>query len=159
MSYRELRNFCELMRGLGYHRNISIENFRDPNFELVADLLYWFALRYDPKTDISDDIEDEKDRIIFIRQICQLFASKARIILNPKKLYEASGYSVQEMLKIATMMQKAMVSSENLVEEEDMGGNNIMDFNSQSKLHNLKAARQLASEITESGAKLYDLLS
>ena len=27
-----------------------------------------------------------------------------------------------------------------------------------SKLHNLKAARQLASEITESGAKLFDLL-
>lgn len=28
-----------------------------------------------------------------------------------------------------------------------------------SKLHNLKAARTLATEITESGAKLYDLLS
>lgn len=27
-----------------------------------------------------------------------------------------------------------------------------------AKLHNLKAARQLATEITESGAKLYDLL-
>ena len=70
MSYRELRNFCEIMRALGYHRNISMENFRDPNFELVADILYWFALRYDPKADISDDIEDMKDRVIFIKQIC-----------------------------------------------------------------------------------------
>jgi clusterin-associated protein 1 len=34
----------------------------------------------------------------------------------------------------------------------------MMDFNMSSKLHNLKAARQLATEITESGAKLYDLL-
>lgn len=34
-----------------------------------------------------------------------------------------------------------------------------MDFNTTSKLHNLKAARQLATEITESGAKLFDLLS
>ena len=108
MSYRELRNFCEIMRGLGYHRNISMENFRDPNFELVADILYWFALRYDPNMDISDDIEDEKDRVAFIRQVCQLFASKARIVLNPKKLYEASGYAVKEMLKIASMMNKAM---------------------------------------------------
>lgn len=33
-----------------------------------------------------------------------------------------------------------------------------MDFNMSSKIHNLKAARQLASEITESGAKLFDLL-
>ena len=33
-----------------------------------------------------------------------------------------------------------------------------MDFNMSSKLHNLKAARQLATEITESGAKLFDFL-
>ena len=33
-----------------------------------------------------------------------------------------------------------------------------MDFNTSSKLHNLKAARQLASEIADSGAKLFDML-
>jgi clusterin-associated protein 1 len=70
MSYRELRNFTEILRSLGYHRNISIENFRDPNFELVADVLYWFALRYDPKADITDDIDTRDDRVKFIRQIC-----------------------------------------------------------------------------------------
>ena len=55
------------MRGLGYHRNISMENFREPNFELVAELLYWFATRYDPQVDIDDNIEEEKDRVLFIR--------------------------------------------------------------------------------------------
>jgi len=56
-------------------------------------------------------------------------------------------------------MYKAMQSSENMMDEEDMSGQNSMiDFNTSSKLHNLKAARQLASEITESGAKLFDLL-
>ena len=79
MSFRELRNFCETMRALGFQRPISLENFREPNFELVAEIMYWFALRYDPKVDISDDIEDEKDRVIFIRSVCHLFASKARI--------------------------------------------------------------------------------
>ena len=164
MSYRELRNFCEIMRSLGYHRNISIENFREPNFELVADVLYWFALRYDPKADISDNIEDEKDRVLFIRSVCHLFASKARITLNPKKLYEAQGYAVKEMLKIAQMMYKAMQSS-NGTEDDDGGagsgtggGSQLMDFNMSSKLHNLKAARALATEITESGAKLFDFL-
>lgn len=34
----------------------------------------------------------------------------------------------------------------------------MMDFNTSSKLHNLRAARQLATEITESGARLYDML-
>ena len=121
MSYRELRNFCEILRSLGYHRNISMENFREPNFELVADILYWFALRYDPKADISDNIEDEKDRVLFIRTVCQMFATKARITLNPKKLYEAQGYAVKEMLKIAQMMYKAMQSS-SIGEDEEAGG-------------------------------------
>lgn len=63
-------------------------------------------------------------------------------MLNPKKLYEASGYAVKELLKIATMMYKAMQSSETMLEDEDMGGTtSMMDFNMSSKLHNLKAAR------------------
>ena len=56
------------------------------------------------------------------------------------------------------MMYKAMQSSGNIMEEEEMGQNTMMDFNMSSKLHNLKAARTLATEITESGAKLFDLL-
>jgi hypothetical protein len=55
----------------------------------VADIMYWFALRYDPKADISDDIDERDDRVKFIKQVCTLFASKARITLNPKRLYEA----------------------------------------------------------------------
>ena len=156
MSFRELRNFTEILRSLGYHRNVSIENFRDPNFELVADILYWFALRYDPKADISDDIEEEKDRVNFVKQVCQLFASKARIQLNPKRLYEASGHAVKEMLKIATMMSKAQKTTE--VYDDDDTNTQMMDFNTSSKLHNLNAARQLANEIAESGSKLFDML-
>ena len=34
MSYRELRNYTEIMRALGYPRLISLENFRKPNFEV-----------------------------------------------------------------------------------------------------------------------------
>jgi len=56
------------------------------------------------------------------------------------------------------MMNKAMSFSENIMEEDESSANALMDFNQSSKLHNLKAARQLATEITESGAKLYDLL-
>ena len=156
MSFRELRNFTEILRALGYHRNISMENFRDPNFELVAEILYWFAMRYDPNADISDDIDEKEDRVKFIKQVCQLFAAKARITLNPKRLYEAQGLAVKEMLKIAEMMYKAMKSTEAF--EEDETNTQMMDFNTSSKLHNLKAARQLATEITESGAKLFDML-
>ena len=61
------------------------------------------------------------------------------------------------MLKIATMMYKAMKSSE--AYDEDDTSTQMMDFNTSSKLHNLKAARQMANEITESGSKLFDMLS
>ena len=154
MSYRDLRNFCEIMRSLGYSRPISVENFRLPNFELVADISLWFAERYDPSCEISDNINDERDRVIFIKSICQLFLTKARIKLNPKKMYEANGYAVKELLKVATMLNKAMNAS---------GGDDdeivsTMDFNISSKLNNLKAARLLANEITDTGAKLHDSL-
>ena len=45
MSYRELRNFKEIMTCLGYPRLISIENFKQPHFELVADCLVWLVNR------------------------------------------------------------------------------------------------------------------
>jgi len=41
--------------------------------------------------------------------------------LSPKKLYEATGNAVKELLKIANMMYKAMETSENIHEDEDMG--------------------------------------
>ena len=63
MSYRELRNFCEMMRSLGYPRIISMENFRVPNFKLVAEIIFWLVKRIDPKFDITDNIEDEKARV------------------------------------------------------------------------------------------------
>jgi clusterin-associated protein 1 len=66
------------------------------------------------------------------------------------------------MLKIAQMMYKAMQTSAGGNEDEEAsatgGPAQLMDFNMSSKLHNLKAARALATEITESGAKLFDFL-
>lgn len=40
MSYREVRNLCEIMRALGYRHSISVNSFLKPNFELVADILF-----------------------------------------------------------------------------------------------------------------------
>ena len=94
MSYRELRNFCEIMRGLGYSRLISMENFRKPNFELIADILFWLASRFDPQADIPEDIQEERHRVEFIKQISILFATKTRIKLNTRKLYQADGHAV-----------------------------------------------------------------
>lgn len=42
----KLVDFTEVMRGLGYVRIISMENFRKPNFPLVAEVLVWLVKRY-----------------------------------------------------------------------------------------------------------------
>ena len=38
-------DFTEMMRALGYPRLISMENFRSPNFPLVAEILTWLVNR------------------------------------------------------------------------------------------------------------------
>jgi clusterin-associated protein 1 len=154
MSFRELRNFCEVMRSLGYNRLISMENFRTPNFELVADCLDWLVRRYDPAVSISDDIDDEEQRVEFIKRIVELVAMKTRLRLNSKKLYSADGYAVQELLKLAMLLRDAQVASYKLPPDVDAD----VDQNLTSRLHDLPKTRSLCSEIIESGAKLYDLL-
>ena len=72
----------------------------------MADILYWLAQKYDPQSDISDDINEEKDRVEFMRTIVNLFAVKARIKLNPKKLYQADSEAVAEILKITSVLYK-----------------------------------------------------
>lgn len=42
----DLADFTEMMRALGYSRLISMENFRTPNFSLVAEILVWLVKRW-----------------------------------------------------------------------------------------------------------------
>ncbi|XP_028914390.1 clusterin-associated protein 1 isoform X1 [Ornithorhynchus anatinus] len=158
MTFRDLRNFTEMMRTLGYPRHISMENFRTPNFGLVSEMLLWLVKRYEPHTDIPSDIETEQDRVFFIKAIAQFMATKAHIKLNTKKLYQADGYAVKELLKITSVLYNAMKTKRMEgpeIEEEDTSK---FKFDLGSKIADLKAARHLASEITSKGASLYDLL-
>ncbi|XP_015415609.1 PREDICTED: clusterin-associated protein 1 isoform X4 [Myotis davidii] len=158
MSFRDLRNFTEMMRALGYPRHISMENFRTPNFGLVSEVLLWLVKRYEPQTDILSDVETEQDRVFFIKAVAQFMATKAHIKLNTKKLYQADGYAVKELLKITSVLYNAMKTKG--MESSKIGEDDISKFKFDlgSKIADLKAARQLASEITYKGASLYDLL-
>uniref|UniRef100_K7GFA8 Clusterin associated protein 1 n=1 Tax=Pelodiscus sinensis TaxID=13735 RepID=K7GFA8_PELSI len=147
-----------MMRALGYPRLISMENFRTPNFMLVSEVLLWLCKRYEPQTDVPSDVETEQDRIFFIKAVAQFMATKAHIKLNTKKLYQADGYAVKELLKITSVLYNAMktkgMETTAVAEEES----SKFKFDLGSKIADLKAARQLASEITSRGASLYDLL-
>ncbi|CAH1794146.1 unnamed protein product [Owenia fusiformis] len=157
MSYRDLRNFTEMMRALGYTRLISMENFRSPNFPLVAEVLIWLVKRYDPNADIPSDTDTEQDRVIFIKSVAQFMATKAHIKLNTKKLYQADGYAVKELLKVTSVLYSAMktnIGGEVTNDEDDTP----ITFDISSRIGDLKDSRRLATEITRKGASLYDLL-
>nr|XP_046225021.1 clusterin-associated protein 1 homolog isoform X1 [Oncorhynchus gorbuscha] len=158
MSFRDLRNFTEMMRALGYPRLISMENFRTPNFALVAEILIWLVKRYEPQMDIPSDVDTETDRIFFVKAVAQFMATKAHIKVNTKRLYQADGYAVKEMLKITSVLYSAMKTKEMASGDKVEEDNSKFKFDLGSKIADLKAARQLASEITSKGASLYDLL-
>uniref|UniRef100_A0A670JGM9 Clusterin associated protein 1 n=1 Tax=Podarcis muralis TaxID=64176 RepID=A0A670JGM9_PODMU len=152
------QDFTEMMRALGYPRLISMENFRTPNFMLVSEILIWLVKRYEPQTDIPSDVDTEQDRVFFIKAVAQFMATKAHIKLNTKKLYQADGYAVKELLKITSVLYNAMKTKgmeATAVGEEDTSK---FKFDLGSKISDLKTARQLASEITSKGASLFDLL-
>ncbi|XP_015906678.1 clusterin-associated protein 1 [Parasteatoda tepidariorum] len=159
MSFKDLRCFTEMMRALGYPRLISLENFRYPNFTLVAEILQWLVKRYDPNAELPDDVDTEQDRVIFIKSIVQFMAVKAYIKLNAKKLYMSDGYAVKELLKITSLLYEAMkTKTENDLESIDEDSHMHHSFDISSKSNDLKVTRHLASEITVKGATLYDLL-
>jgi clusterin-associated protein 1 len=141
------------MRAIGYTRLISMENFRTPNFELVADILHWLVHRYDPSIDIALEIRTEEESVQFLKSIADAMNSKAQIKLNTKKLYSADGYAVKELLKISTLLYQAM--QQRPVSEREEG----LDLATGVRADDAKMIRNLASEVTSVGATIYDLLS
>lgn len=154
MSFRELRSFSETMRLLGYPRLISMESFREPNVELVADCLYWLINRYEPSAEVTFNIEREQNRVTFFKQVCEVALAKGRIKLNVKKLYQADGHAVQEMLKLANVLKKAMKATD----AEELDFTSLQQMAAQKNVSDAKAVQQLCSELTSDGSSLFFLV-
>uniref|UniRef100_A0A1I7W3N0 Clusterin-associated protein 1 n=2 Tax=Loa loa TaxID=7209 RepID=A0A1I7W3N0_LOALO len=155
MSYRELRNMVEQLRILGYPRLVSMENFRTPNFKLVAELLEWLVHRYDAQISIPLVIETEQERAFFIKSATFYILQKTRIKLNPKKLYMADGHAVQEIAVVVRNLYEITRHPNGLDQNATINSmRNIM----LGKIKELQKCRQLALQIANHGATLYDLL-
>jgi len=156
MSFREQRNFIEILRNLGYQHTISFDSFRQPNFVLVADILFFLITRYDPALRLSDAIATEAERVSFLKYIAEVMATKMRIKLNTKKLYGADGYAVKEMLKIASMLDRAIKQAIKDDDQDHPAESGVAPLS--TKIGDIRRCRQLATEITSQGAKLFDML-
>ncbi|XP_012283917.1 clusterin-associated protein 1 isoform X1 [Orussus abietinus] len=158
MSFRDLRNLTEMMRVLGYPRLISLSNFRLPNFPLVAEMLVWLVKRFDPEADVPVEHETEQERVALIRCVAEFTAVKTSVKLNTKKLYQADGYAVKELLKLTSLLYEARSQSprENAKKEETTTTSSSFDVS--DRVDTLKTTRQLGSQLTVSGAALFDSL-
>jgi hypothetical protein len=85
-----------------------MDNFRTPNFELVADILSWLLKRYDPQCDLPEAFTHDQGRIQLMKQAQIIMLSKGRIKINAKRMYQADGYAVKELLKIASVLYSSM---------------------------------------------------
>ncbi|XP_050716808.1 clusterin-associated protein 1-like isoform X2 [Eriocheir sinensis] len=149
---------AEMLRALGFRRLISVENFRSPNFPLVAEILTWLVHRFDPKADLPTDTDTEQDRVIFVRSVAQFMAGKAHVRLNTKRLYQSDGYAVQEILKGLGILYAAIQNNSEGQSAFEEHSETTLNFDVSNKISELKQIRSLASEITSRGATLYDLL-
>lgn len=89
-----------------------------------------------------------------------LQAINANIKLNTKKLYQADGYAVHELLKIAKMLYDAQKNSfdESRQMLNDKSIKKVDKIDITKRIDELKYTRQLASMLTVNGASLFDLL-
>ena len=148
--------FTETMRLLRYPVLISIDSFKTPNFELVADILYWMAQRYDPNIHIHASIDSEKDRVQFITGIVAALHEKSNIQLNARKLYASDGHAARELLKLARSLLNA-VQAENHYRKHSREAHRKEPIT--LCMEDIRSLRSLATKVTESGARLYSLLT
>ncbi|XP_060832285.1 clusterin-associated protein 1-like [Bombus pascuorum] len=145
------------MRVLGYPRLISVGNLPLSNLPLGAEILVWLPKRSDPDADISSEHNTEEERILLIRAVAEFMALKTNVKLNKKKLYQADGYAVKELLKVAILLYDAQNNNINNSIMSD-GNFSTISFDISNKVNELKSTRQLASQLTVTGAPLFDLL-
>jgi clusterin-associated protein 1 len=130
-----------------------MESFRTPNFDLVADVLRWLVKRYEPTADVSEGVSKREDRVVFLKSAAKIMQTKGRIKLNMKRLYQADGYAVKELIKISQVLYKAIKS--NPEEDDDLPGGDSFTL----KSSDLQDVREKATQITQHGSQLAELLA
>lgn len=85
----------------------------------MAEILQWLVLKFDPATSVPLDISTVDERVKFIKDVAQLIMTKTSLKVNTKKLYQADGHAVQEMLKICEYLEQALRSSQKNQEDAD----------------------------------------
>ena len=146
-----MRKLCEMMRKLGYPRVVSLDSFKKPNFQLVAEILDFLAMRIDPSAEIPLNIDTSNDRVKFMKAVCGLITSKARIKISPLNLYYSDYHAVPELIRIANMLYGVYTSQNSNSEYSRQTFSIPIKYDKNSM-------RNTANEIVETGHRVFELL-
>lgn len=115
MATDEARELCQILASLNYDGQQTLVNpelFFKPNFNLVCNILKWFAKIIDDTysvKELSDDLNEvsEASIVSFLSDIGRLVAYNLGIQLNLVALYRADIASCAELLKVAKPIYEA----------------------------------------------------
>lgn len=139
------RDLCKMLAALNYRRDVTVESFKRPNFELVADILLWLAEIVEealpnsvvelapflkPQIDklqasnnnnnkLNDNFANSKSmRIAFLQAIGKLFKTELKVSLDLQKLYRADLSSCNELQKVLVIVYKSSLLALNQVDSK-----------------------------------------
>lgn len=171
-----MRNLTAIMRTIGYPHVVTMGNFKTPNFELVANMLFWMASRYcyDAEnvmsaTIIPTNIATQQQRVDFIIHTCKEISKQSSFTVNmdASKLYSADGHAVRELLKLAIVLFQARQISliendeDDVFVEQTVGSltrNSTEQNSSTVAFVDEEEITSLSAEIIEAGTQLLNLL-
>lgn len=157
---------------LRYPQQISLDSFDEPNFQLVADILYWLSHRVDPfgRVIIHDSIKTVHDRVKFISSIVQSFGTITSntgtdvatadsqesdgIILDAKQIYLSMDGAVNEILKITNYLIDCvhLQTSHQRATGKRHGSPSLVHF---VDMENVKHLRKVTMQIVDEGSNFY----
>lgn len=158
-----------LMHTLGYRRPISYENFRTPNFELMADIVRHLVSLFDASLTLPPTTATEAERVAFVQETARLMVSHAHLDVNMRKLYQADIGAVQEMNKLAQLLHTSLElmrhetsgtggQSEEVLRKM-MAGNEGEEHDIDRNMFDSFKVNSLTSDILRLGTQLFDLLA
>uniref|UniRef100_A0A914LRZ2 Uncharacterized protein n=1 Tax=Meloidogyne incognita TaxID=6306 RepID=A0A914LRZ2_MELIC len=165
MSFHELKEFTEILRSLGFPRLVSNENFRFPNFPLMAEILEWTVKKFEPNIRLPKQMDSEQERVLFVKSVVLSLLQKAHVKLNPKNVYQSDCHAVREILPVLKMLYKSLKTHNLLKSENNVGINkeestqiNFLRSQVNLKRQELRQTVSTAGELPKIGANLYQLL-
>jgi clusterin-associated protein 1 len=151
MTFRERKQFAEIMRTLGYPKPVGIDSFDSPNFGIMADLLQWLTTLYDPDIVVMPDLSSERGRVDFIRSIVQQMAMRSGVRMNPRKLYASDVFAVRELLKLAAPIYRGILAC-----QSDRNAANTQK--GQLQAPSVQKISQLSASVPKHSVEIYDQL-